>query len=58
MPSPIPHEYLVNNVENPVGGHMMNYKELINDPTTKVDWAPSASKEVGRIFQGLSSRKH
>ena len=51
MPSPITHDYLVNSVEHPVDGHMMNYKELINDPTTKVDWETSASNEYGRLFR-------
>ena len=38
-------------------GKSMEYRDLINDPTTRGTWLRSAANEFGRLMQGLSDNR-
>jgi hypothetical protein len=45
-----------NAVIDPITGKSMEYRALINDPTTQKDWLHSAANEFGRCAQGVGNR--
>jgi hypothetical protein len=48
--------YFANAVAHPTTGKLMEYRQLITDPTTKETWQLSAANEFGRLAQGVGGR--